>query len=136
MLPPGSGGSSAPSGQGSEDGYFPTVYKREKRRSFASERSSSSFSDKSWHIEETDQGNGGLKNAVEAAISSGGLESKTWVGVLGFPTDGLDESLKTAIEGRLREDFDSLVAYPTNKDFDGHYNHFCKEVWRPHRVIC
>jgi trehalose-6-phosphate synthase len=103
------------------------TYKREKRRSVASERSNS-FSDKSWHIEGTDQGNGGLKNAVEAAISAGTLESKTWVGVLGFPTDGLEESMKVAIEGRLRADFDSLVAFPKDKDFDGHYNHFCKEV--------
>lgn len=116
-------------GQGPGDGYFslppaPTRY-REKRRSSASDRP---FKGKSWHIEKTDQGNGGLKNAVEAAIAAGTLDDKTWVGTLGFPTDGLDDSVKVAIEGRLREDCDSIVAFPSDKDFDGHYNHYCKEV--------
>lgn len=116
-------------GQGPGDGYFalppaPTRY-REKRRSSASERP---FKGKTWHIEKTDQGNGGLKNAVEAAIAAGSLHDKTWVGTLGFPTDGLDEGVKVAIEGRLREDCDSIVAFPSDKDFDGHYNHYCKEV--------
>lgn len=116
-------------GQGPGDGYFalppaPTRY-REKRRSSASERP---FQGKSWHIEKTDQGNGGLKNAVEAAITAGTLDDKTWVGTLGFPTDELDDSVKVAIEGRLREDCDSIVAFPSDKDFDGHYNHYCKEV--------
>ena len=115
--------------QGLEDSYFPLpiTHKREKRRSSASERSCS-FTDKSWRIERADQGNGGLRNAVEAAISSGVLEDKTWVGALGFPTDDLEESVKVAIEGRLREDYDSLVAFPKDKDFDSHYNHYCKEV--------
>jgi len=130
MPPPGPIESIAVSNtQGLEDSYFPLpiTYKREKRRSSASERSCS-FTDKSWRIERTDQGNGGLKNAVEAAISSGVLEDKTWVGVLGFPTDSLEESVKVAIEGRLREDYDSLVAFPKDTDFDSHYNHYCKEV--------
>ncbi|KAI5838918.1 glycosyltransferase family 20-domain-containing protein [Morchella snyderi] len=86
---------------------------------------------KTWHIERTDQGNGGLKNAVEAAIAGGTLHDKTWVGTLGFPTDSLDESVKVAIEGRLREDCDSIVAFPSDKDFDGHYNHYCKEILWP-----
>lgn len=122
-------GGDSEEGQGPGDGYFalppaPTRY-REKRRSSASERP---FKGKSWHIEKTDQGNGGLKNAVEAAIAEGTLGDKTWVGTLGFPTDGLDDSVKVAIEGRLREDCDSIVAFPSDKDFDGHYNHYCKEV--------
>lgn len=118
--------------QGPGDGYFalppaPTRH-REKRRSSASERP---FKGKTWHIERTDQGNGGLKNAVEAAIADGTLHDKTWVGTLGFPTDSLDESVKVAIEGRLREDCDSIVAFPSDKDFDGHYNHYCKEILWP-----
>ncbi|KAL7276863.1 Trehalose-6-P synthase/phosphatase complex subunit [Rhizina undulata] len=117
------------------DGYFaiPTaaiIKGREKRSdSAASERRR--FKDKTWTVERTDQGNGGLKNAVEAAIAAGTLKEKTWVGTLGFPTDNLDESLKVAIEGRLREDYDSLVAFPSDKDWDGHYSHFCKEILWP-----
>ncbi|KAG0125771.1 glycosyltransferase family 20-domain-containing protein [Tuber indicum] len=87
--------------------------------------------DEPWRIKRTGLGNGGLTNAVEAAISSGVLEDKTWVGTLGFPTDGLEESMKVAIEGRLREDYDSLVAFPKDKDFDSHYKHYCKEVLWP-----
>lgn len=114
------------------DGYFalPTTSAkpREKRRSSASERAAFFNENKHWAIEKTEQGNGGLKNAVEAAIAAGSLVEKTWVGTLGFPTDGIDESTKVAIEGRLREDYDSLVAFAKDKDFDGHYNHYCKEV--------
>jgi hypothetical protein len=78
-----------------------------------------------WTIEKTDFGNGGLKNAVEASQDP---SEKVYVGTLGFGTDTLDEATKVAIEGRLREDHNCLVAYTSNANFDGHYNHYCKEV--------
>ena len=78
-----------------------------------------------WAVEKTDFGNGGLRNAVEASSDP---SEKVYVGTLGFGTDDIDEPTKAAIEGRLREDHSCLVAYASNADFDGHYEHYCKEV--------
>lgn len=108
------------------DGYFsiPTAEQRPGRRRSSASGSSHS-EEEEWTIEKTDFGNGGLKNAVEAASDP---SEKVYVGTLGFGTDGLDESAKVVIEGRLREDHECLVAYTSDADFDGHYNHYCKEV--------
>lgn len=81
-----------------------------------------------WFIEPFDQGNGGLRNAVSAALGSGVIENRTWVGTLGMPTDGLDDSMKSEIESKLRDDYDSQVVYCKDDDFNGHYAHYCKEV--------
>lgn len=81
-----------------------------------------------WAVEKTDFGNGGLRNAVEASSDP---SEKVYVGTLGFGTDDIDESTKAAIEGRLRKDHSCLVAYASNADFDGHYEHYCKEVCVP-----
>ncbi|TGZ78943.1 hypothetical protein EX30DRAFT_355878 [Ascodesmis nigricans] len=82
-------------------------------------------------IEKTDYGNGGLKNAVEAAIAAGHPGEMCYVGTLGYGADELDESTKVVIEGKLREDYNCAVAYASDADFDGHYNHYCKEVLWP-----
>jgi trehalose-6-phosphate synthase len=113
-------------------GYFaiPTsaiTSNRSKRRSSASERFTIA-EDPEWTIEKTDLGNGGLKHAVEAADLAGDTSEKIYVGTLGFGTDHLDDANKVAIEGRLREDHNCLVAFTSTTDFDGHYNHYCKEV--------
>jgi len=116
------------------DDYFsiPLAERRLSRR--RSSASGSSRSDQEeWTIVKTDLGNGGLKNAVEASDDP---SEKVYVGTLGFGTDGLDESTKVAIEGTLRDRHECLVAYTSDADFDGHYNHYCKEVrlstaWRP-----
>ncbi|KAI5812463.1 glycosyltransferase family 20-domain-containing protein [Pyronema omphalodes] len=104
---------------------------RSSRRRSSAASGASIFSQQEqedWTIEKTDFGNGGLKNAVEASEDP---SEKVYVGTLGFGTDTLDEATKVAIEGRLREDHNCLVAYTSNADFDGHYNHYCKEVLWP-----
>lgn len=113
-----------------DGGYFsiPTaamLQNRKKRRSSAT--SKGSFEDL-WTVERNDYGNGGLKNAVAAATEAGHPTETVCVGTLGYGTTGLDEATKVAIEGNLREDYDCLVAFTSNEDFDGHYNHYCKEV--------
>ncbi|RAL62949.1 hypothetical protein DID88_004038 [Monilinia fructigena] len=67
------------------------------------------FAHAEWEVEPAEQGNGGLRNAVQAAVRSGNLEEKIWVGTLGMPTDAL---LK-------------------DSDFDGHYTHYCKQILWP-----
>lgn len=82
----------------------------------------------SWFIEPYDQGNGGLKNAISAALDAHVIENRTWVGTLGIPTDQLSETTRAEIDVKLREDNDSLVVFCKDEDFEGHYAHYCKEV--------
>ncbi|KAI5779491.1 glycosyltransferase family 20-domain-containing protein [Geopyxis carbonaria] len=88
--------------------------------------------DDEWTVEEADYGNGGLKNAVAAAVAAGHPTEKIFVGTLGYGGSKIDEATKMAIEGRLRDDdYNCLVAFPSDEDFDGHYNHYCKEILWP-----
>lgn len=89
------------------------------------------FSTAGWTIERADHGNGGLCNAVKAATDQGNLKEKLWVGTLGMPTDALDEHSKTSIAERLEEDHETLTVFVDDKDFDGHYSHYCKSMLWP-----
>lgn len=90
------------------------------------------FSAAHWRIVNADQGNGGLRNATEAASREGKLDDYTWVGTLGMPTDALiGTQQKQDIEDRLAAEHDMLTVWCSDKDFDGHYVHFCKQILWP-----
>ncbi|GKT89171.1 glycosyltransferase family 20 protein [Colletotrichum tofieldiae] len=90
------------------------------------------FAHANWRIMNADQGNGGLRNAAEAAARDGKLGEYTWVGTLGMPTDALEGSQqKQDIEDRLATEHDMLTVFTSDKDFDGHYSHFCKQILWP-----
>ncbi|CAH0021078.1 unnamed protein product [Clonostachys rhizophaga] len=90
------------------------------------------FSSAPWVVVDADQGNGGLRNAVEAAAREGKLGDLTWVGTLGMPTDAIDGTpQKQDIEDTLATMHDMLTVFCTDKDFDGHYTHFCKQILWP-----
>lgn len=90
------------------------------------------FAHADWKVVHADQGNGGLRHAAEAAIREGKLSDVTWVGTLGMPTDALDGTQqKQDIEDRLATEFDSLTVFCSDKDLDGHYSHFCKQILWP-----
>jgi len=83
-------------------------------------------------VVDADQGNGGLRNAAEAAARDGKLGDYTWVGTLGMPTDALEGTQqKTDIEATLSTDYDMMTVFCSDKDFDGHYSHFCKQILWP-----
>lgn len=90
------------------------------------------FASAPWRIISADQGNGGLRNAVEAASREGNIGEYTWVGTLGMPTDALEgtEQLQT-IEDTLATEYDMQAVFCSDKDFDGHYSHFCKQILWP-----
>ena len=90
-----------------------------------------SFSRADWTIEMSEQGNGGLRNAVRSATDRGQLENKVWVGTLGMPTDVLAYQTRSTIAERLREEYGSLTVFVSDADFDGHYTHFCKTILWP-----
>ncbi|KAI9655197.1 MAG: hypothetical protein M1829_000693 [Trizodia sp. TS-e1964] len=88
------------------------------------------FADAEWTVEKAEQGNGGLRNAVNAARETKDLEV-TWVGTLGMPTDVLSDQQKVAIADRLETEHDSLTVYCKDSDFNGHYTHYCKQILWP-----
>lgn len=90
------------------------------------------FSSANWRIVNADQGNGGLRNAADAAAREGKLGDYTWVGTLGMPTDALEGTQqKEDINDRLSAEHDMLTVWCADKDFDGHYVHFCKQILWP-----
>ncbi|EHA46903.1 hypothetical protein MCOR02_007757 [Pyricularia oryzae] len=90
------------------------------------------FAQADYTIVNADQGNGGLRNAAEAAAREGKLGDHTYVGTLGMPTDALDGTQqKQDIEDRLATEHDCLAVWCSDKDFDGHYSHFCKQILWP-----
>ncbi|KAJ9164842.1 Glycosyltransferase family 20 [Coniochaeta hoffmannii] len=90
------------------------------------------FASADWVVVNADQGNGGLRNAAEAAARDGKLGDYTWVGTLGMPTDALDNTQqKQDIEDTLATEHDMLTVFCSDKDFDGHYSHFCKQILWP-----
>ncbi len=90
------------------------------------------FAHANWKIVNADQGNGGLRNAAEAAAREGKLGDYTWVGTLGMPTDVLEGTQqKEDISDRLAAEHDMLAVWCSDKDFDGHYVHYCKKILWP-----
>ncbi|KAF3937619.1 Trehalose-phosphatase [Dactylella cylindrospora] len=89
------------------------------------------FSEAEWTVEPAERGNGGLRNAINSALEAGGVDEVTWVGTVGMPTDVLSESVKAAIEDKLRDEHESLAVFCKDSDVDGHYNHFCKQILWP-----
>ncbi|TKA27790.1 hypothetical protein B0A50_04891 [Salinomyces thailandicus] len=89
-----------------------------------------SYEGKTWDVVPAVQGNGGLTNAVRAAVDAAEIEV-SWIGTLGFPTDSLSDTLKEDLHDKLLTDYDSQVAYVGDKDFDGHYTHYCKVILWP-----
>lgn len=88
------------------------------------------YESKSWTVEAPIHGNGGLANAMRAAAQSSEIEV-SWIGTLGFPTDALPESTKEQIHDHLLNEYQSEVIYVSDKDFSGHYTHYCKTILWP-----
>lgn len=89
------------------------------------------LSDADWVVKSAVQGNGGLRNAIDAAAKAGVVDKKVWVGTLGMPTDSLKEHTRNKIALQLREEFDSLAVFVGDSEFEGHYFHFCRNVLYP-----
>lgn len=90
------------------------------------------FANANWRIVNADQGNGGLRNAADAAARDEYIQDYTWVGTLGMPTDALEGTQqKEDIHDRLAAEYNMLTVFCSDKDFDGHYSHFCKQILWP-----
>jgi trehalose-6-phosphate synthase len=89
------------------------------------------LSDADWVVKSAVQGNGGLRNAINAAVKAGIIHDKVWVGTLGMPIDSLKEHTRNDIANQLSEEFDSLAVFVGDSEFEGHYFHFCRNVLFP-----
>lgn len=104
---------------------------RRKASQHESDKRVQSINGRNWVVETTDQGNGGLRNAVYAALNEGDMQDRVWVGTLGIPTEGVNAETKQEIKEVLADKFDSIVVYSDDKDFHGHYAKYCKEILWP-----
>lgn len=89
------------------------------------------LSDSDWVVKAAEQGNGSLRNAVNAAEEAGLLRDKIWVGTLGMPTDTLKDETRASISETLEDEFESLAVFVKDPEFVGHYSHFCRAVLWP-----
>ncbi|KAF1344051.1 alpha,alpha-trehalose phosphate synthase-like protein subunit [Delphinella strobiligena] len=91
------------------------------------------FESKSWSVEPGFQGNGGLVNAIRGrdAVEQTECYQKIWVGTLGFPTDALGQDRKEEIHEKLENEYEALTVFPSDRDLDGHYGHYCKTILWP-----
>lgn len=89
------------------------------------------FAEAKWQVVPADQGNGGLRNAVQAAARAGDKEF-TWVGTLGMPTDALENTQqKQDIDDVMATEYDCMTVFVKDSDFDGAYTHYCKQILWP-----
>lgn len=90
------------------------------------------FAEAKWNVVPADQGNGGLRNAVQAVARAGGDQEFTWVGTLGMPTDALEGTQqKQDIEDVMATEYDCMTVFCKDSDFDGAYTHYCKQILWP-----
>ena len=105
------------------------VYQPRSSRSDSHDRV---FANANWRVVNAEQGNGGLRSAADAAARDGYNGEYTWVGTLGMPTDALEGTQqKEDIHDRLATEYNMLTVFCSDKDFDGHYLHFCKQILWP-----
>lgn len=88
------------------------------------------LSDEDWIIKSAIQGNGGLRNAINAAVREDIVQEKVWVGTLGMPTDLLKDHIRANIANHL-EEYDSLAVFVADSEFEGHYFHYCRNILHP-----
>jgi trehalose 6-phosphate synthase/phosphatase len=103
-------------------------HRRQRTRTVSHERR---FSNYNYEVERAPLGNGGLYNAIDAAVDAGICDEKTWVGTLGCPVDALDDHIKENIAEKLENDYDCLTVYASDSDLNGHYEHYCKTILWP-----
>ncbi|KAK2750147.1 hypothetical protein FQN57_004643 [Myotisia sp. PD_48] len=107
---------------------LPSLISRKKERTIPQQEL---FADADWTVQTSEQGNGGLLNAIRSASDWTYAKDKLWVGTLGMPTDALDQKLKDSIAEKLVTDHESLTVFPGDHDFDSHYLHYCKTILWP-----
>ncbi|KAI9504133.1 glycosyl transferase, partial [Coemansia spiralis] len=84
--------------------------------------------DDQFMVEHLNVGNIGLFNAINANLDL--FAERVWIGELGIPTDEWSEERKTAVSNKLLDEFETLPVFVSDKEFEGHYGRFSKQlIW-------
>ncbi|KAJ1995091.1 Trehalose-6-P synthase/phosphatase complex subunit [Coemansia spiralis] len=87
-----------------------------------------SGTDDQFMVEHLNVGNIGLFNAINANLDL--FAERVWIGELGIPTDEWSEERKTAVSNKLLDEFETLPVFVSDKEFEGHYGRFSKQlIW-------
>ncbi|KAJ5264660.1 hypothetical protein N7505_007453 [Penicillium chrysogenum] len=84
-----------------------------------------------WSVIPAKRGNDGLADAIRSATDMGHLNDPIWVGTLGVQTDTMEHYDRMTLERKLEDEYRSLTVFVYDRDFDGHYMHFCKTILWP-----
>ncbi|KAJ1940217.1 Trehalose-6-P synthase/phosphatase complex subunit, partial [Linderina macrospora] len=80
-------------------------------------------------VEHLNVGNIGLFNSVNASLDQ--FAERIWIGEIGVTTDGWSEERKAAVSSRLLDEFETVPVFVSDKEFEGHYSRFCKQLLWP-----
>ncbi|KAJ2228769.1 Trehalose-6-P synthase/phosphatase complex subunit [Coemansia sp. RSA 485] len=79
-------------------------------------------------VEHLNVGNIGLFNAVNASLDL--FAERVWIGELGISTDDWSDERKEAVSNKLLDEFETLPVFVSDKQFEGHYGRFSKQlIW-------
>ncbi|KAJ2786097.1 Trehalose-6-P synthase/phosphatase complex subunit [Coemansia javaensis] len=79
-------------------------------------------------VEHLNVGNIGMFNAVNASLHL--FAERVWIGELGVSTDGWSEERKAAVSAKLLDEYETLPVFVSDKEFEGHYGRFSKQlIW-------
>ncbi|ORX66328.1 glycosyl transferase [Linderina pennispora] len=80
-------------------------------------------------VEHLNVGNIGLFNSVNASLDQ--FAERIWIGEIGVSTDSWSEERKAAVSSRLLDEFETVPVFVSDKEFEGHYSRFCKQLLWP-----
>ncbi|KAJ1957672.1 Trehalose-6-P synthase/phosphatase complex subunit [Linderina pennispora] len=80
-------------------------------------------------VEHLNVGNIGLFNSVNASLDQ--FAERIWIGEIGVTTDSWSEERKAAVSSRLLDEFETVPVFVSDKEFEGHYSRFCKQLLWP-----
>lgn len=85
------------------------------------------FDNAPWTVKPSIAGNIGLWNAINS-IRDNRREQCVWIGTLGMPTDPLSRQTREKIRTTFIMEHDCYPIMPSDAEFEGHYNQYCKQV--------
>ncbi|ORY94728.1 glycosyltransferase family 20-domain-containing protein [Syncephalastrum racemosum] len=88
------------------------------------------FDNAPWTIKPCISGNIGLQNALNSIKDTYG--QCVWFGTLGMPTDPLSRKTRDDIRSTFIMDHAMHPVMPSDSDFEGAYNRYCKQVLWPY----
>ncbi|KAI7884621.1 hypothetical protein K492DRAFT_158031 [Lichtheimia hyalospora FSU 10163] len=94
------------------------------------------FDEAPWTVKPCIAGNIGLHNALASVQGKEGdvLQDRKcmWIGTLGMSTDQLSNQTRGDIRSKMILEYDAYTVMPSDTEFEGHYDRYCKQVLWPY----